>query len=445
MLTINNKKKFDNEIEFIQSKDKKNFNLSFMQSKQLTEKTIIGMDKNPDLISFKSSLESFVKSNKLNSTINVDHFLSLVSEDKKKNLLSILVDVLEQFSTDEAVLKSKKPEPVHYNLISKSKTTIKNLEVELEIAQEKTFVRKLQDLPSNIINPVTMLEQIKKQYGNIPGLKISSLSQKELIKKGMNLMVGVNLGSDIDCQLVVLEYNGNPKSKEKIAYVGKGVCFDSGGYSLKPSNYMTGMKYDMSGAAIVCTSVALAAKHKLKTNLVAVAGLVMNKISAKAQLVDDVITSYSGKTVEILNTDAEGRLVLGDCITYAIRDMKATKILDVATLTGAMAYSLGSSYTGVWTTEDDDWNKIHHASIEANELIWRMPFHPDWDKAVVSKIADLANAVLGGKAGSCTAASFLKAFTEKKPYIHLDIAGTADVSGKGTAVAVRTLLKFAEL
>jgi leucyl aminopeptidase len=391
---------------------------------------------------FKTNFSKFLSNLKGDVHFDLDEFKNILSKNINfENFSYLLVDMIEQYCTNSVWLKTSDKKEIKVFITSKNSVQLKKY---IEIAQEKTFVRKLQDLPSNIINPVTMLEQIKKQYGNIPGLKISSLSQKELIKKGMNLMVGVNLGSDIDCQLVVLEYNGNPKSKEKIAYVGKGVCFDSGGYSLKPSNYMTGMKYDMSGAAIVCTSVALAAKHKLKTNLVAVAGLVMNKISAKAQLQDDVVTSYSGKTVEVGNTDAEGRLVLADCITYAVRDMKATKILDVATLTGCALYSLGNQFTAAMCTNQKDWEKLQSSSYISNENIWRLPFHNSYKKFIESKIADYTNDSPPKTPDTINAGMLLNEFCEGRDFIHLDVAGTADIDSKATAVMVKTLLEFAK-
>jgi leucyl aminopeptidase len=440
MLLVNSKKKFPvlsfllpKKLHAINDKD------SFIFNK---ESIIFYLEEKIALEDFIFSIKNFLLKNKINFELNIDNIMShpLFSN----NIMNVvtLIDMIEEFYDNTVNFKTdSEKKTVEVNLVFSRK--YKDLiEKHLEISKEKTFVRKLQDLPSNIINPVTMLEQIKKQYGNIPGLKISSLSQKELIKKGMNLMVGVNLGSDIDCQLVVLEYNGNPKSKEKIAYVGKGVCFDSGGYSLKRS--LIGMKYDMSGAAIVCSAVALAAKQKVNANLVAVAGLVINRISEKAQLVDDVITSYSGKTVEIGNTDAEGRLVLADCITYAIKDKKATKILDVATLTGAIVSALGDTYSGVWSTIDSDFETMKEIASRNNEFIWRMPFNNNWTRQMNSKIADIYNIDYSGKAGSCTAAAFLQIFAEDKPFIHIDIAGTAGFEGRGRAPLLRTLIDFAE-
>ncbi|MCK5867274.1 MAG: leucyl aminopeptidase family protein, partial [Mycoplasmataceae bacterium] len=235
-----------------------------------------------------------------------------------------------------------------------------------------------------------------------------------------------------------------PSSKEKTTYVGKGIMFDSGGYSIKTGRHMSGMKYDMSGSAIIAGAMKLISKNKPKANISAVLMLTDNSIGTSARSVDGVDISMSGKTVEVNNTDAEGRLVLADGITYAIKKLNTTRIIDVATLTGAVLVALGNTYTGVWTTEEKDWETVSKAAKVKDELVWRLPFHEDFDKYIKnSKIADLRNTDFTGKGGSSSAAGFLRHFTEGKPFVHFDIAGTADVNENATAVMTKTLAEAA--
>lgn len=189
-------------------------------------------------------------------------------------------------------------------------------------------------------------KRFEKEAKGLKNVKVTILDKKALVAKKMGMLLGVNKGSKHEAKLLVIEYTGAPSSKAKFAYVGKGICFDSGGMNLKTGGHMRTMKYDMSGAAIVCATVLAAACNKVKANLVAVAPLTENLLSNEAQRPDDIVTAYNGLTVEIDNTDAEGRLVLGDAIAYAAKDLKATRIFDVATLTGAMIYALGSTFTG---------------------------------------------------------------------------------------------------
>jgi leucyl aminopeptidase len=201
-------------------------------------------------------------------------------------------------------------------------------------------------MPPNILNSIEYAKKLKNEFSNFKNVDVKVLKKDEIKKLKMGLLLGVNRGSEYEPRIVVVEYKGNPKSKEKIVYIGKGIMFDSGGYSLKPSLHIKGMKYDMSGTAIVAGAMKIIINNKPKVNVSIVMPLTDNMIGTKAQTVDSVQTSMSGKTVEINNTDAEGRLILADAITYSIRKLKATKIVDVATLTGAIVVALGAAYTG---------------------------------------------------------------------------------------------------
>ena len=237
------------------------------------------------------------------------------------------------------------------------------------------------------------------------------------------------------------------KSKNPLAFVGKGVCFDTGGISLKPARFMEEMKYDMGGSAVVVGLMKSLALRKAKINVVGVVGLVENMPDGNAQRPGDIVKSYSGKTIEILNTDAEGRLVLADALTYTEEKFKPKFIVDLATLTGAIIVSLGEEYAGLFSNDDKLSERLHEIGNNINEKVWRLPLHKNYDKLIDSKYADVQNINYAGGAGSITAAQFLQRFIKNKtPWVHLDIAGMAFSkkaanlnSGGATGFGVRLL------
>jgi len=233
---------------------------------------------------------------------------------------------------------------------------------------------------------------------------------------GMNAILGVGQGSSNESYIAIMKWNGNKSSKEKpLAFVGKGVCFDTGGISLKPASHMEDMKYDMGGAGTVTGLMKVLALRKAKVNVVGVVGLVENMADGNAQRPGDVVISYSGQSIEVLNTDAEGRLVLADAIAYTEDRFKPKFIINLATLTGAIVVSLGNEYAGLFSNDDKLAKQIHETSLKDNEKAW-----------MDSKIADLQNINYSGGAGSITAAQFLQRFIRNKtPWAHLDIAGMA--------------------
>ena len=313
------------------------------------------------------------------------------------------------------------------------------------LAKQVKFARNLQIMTPNILNSEVLANEIVREVTELKAknLSLRVLNKKEIEKEKMGLLLSVNKGSMYEPRVVILEYKGNPDSKEKMVFVGKGITFDSGGYSLKPSRSMLGMKFDMSGAAIVASAVMAISQLESKANVSAVLCITDNRINGDASLPDSVWTSMNGKTVEINNTDAEGRLVLADGITYAIRRLGATKVLDVATLTGAILSAFGHTYTGIWSTSDMTWAEIESAAKSANELVWRMPFNDVFAKNIKkSQVADLINTDLSGMAGSCSAAMFLKEFAQDVNFSHCDIAGTAEENGIPTGVLVKTLTKM---
>jgi len=260
------------------------------------------------------------------------------------------------------------------------------------------------------------------------------------------------MGSVRGSYLVTIEWNGLNKNSRPLAFVGKGVTFDTGGYSLKPAKFMEDMTYDMAGSAAVVGLMKTLATRKAKVNAVGVVGLVENMVSGNAQRPGDIVKSFSGKTIEILNTDAEGRLVLADALTYTEKKFKPKFIIDLATLTGAIIVSLGSEYAGLFSNNDDLSKKIIKVGERVQEKLWRMPLHKNYDKLINSKNADMQNINYVGGAGSTTAAQFLQRFIlNNTPWAHLDIAGMAFSkyggslnSGGATGFGVKLLNELVE-
>ncbi len=291
------------------------------------------------------------------------------------------------------------------------------------IAEGVSLTRSLITEPSNVINPETFSKialGLKKD-----GLKVRVLGEKELKKLGMNLILGVGQGSVHESKLVVLEWNGASKKSQPVAFAGKGVTFDSGGLSLKPPAGMEEMKYDMSGGATVLGLMKTLALRKAKVNVVGVIGLVENMPSGSAQRPGDVVESMSGQTVEILNTDAEGRLVLGDVLWYTQSQFKPKFIVDLATLTGAIIITLGKERAGLFSSDKELSDQLSSAGEEVGELLWPFPLDEAYDRDIDSDIADMRNIGNSRGAGSITAATFLQRFTNGVPWAHLDIAGVA--------------------
>ncbi|ENY69448.1 Aminopeptidase (Leucine aminopeptidase) [Mycoplasmopsis bovigenitalium 51080] len=319
----------------------------------------------------------------------------------------------------------------------------KSIEKELILSEATNYARNLQVTPPNILNSEALAKTIAEDFKQYSNLKVTVLNKKEIEKLEMGLLLSVNRGSMYEARVVVIEYNGDPESKEKTVLVGKGITFDSGGYSLKPSRSMLGMKFDMSGSVIVASTLKAIAQLKPKKNFAAVMCITDNRVNGDASLPDSVWKSMNGKTVEINNTDAEGRLVLADGITYAVRNLKATRIVDVATLTGAIVVALGHTYSGVWATSENAWEQLSKAAQNANELVWRMPFDEAFGSNIKkSQVADLKNTDLSGNAGSCSAAMFLKEFTEDVEFVHIDIAGTAEINEIPYGPMVKTLTEL---
>ena len=330
------------------------------------------------------------------------------------------------FNKYKTLNKEKIKEKIDFKIITKNKEKIEKNYKYYEAIKEGVFLtRDLVSEPPNVLNPKSYVQEIQKL--SKLGLKIKSYNEKELKRLGLNALLGVGLGSANETYLVTIEWNGKNNSlKNPLTFVGKGVCFDTGGISLKPAKFMEEMKYDMAGSAVVVGLLKSLALRKAKVNAVGVVGLVENMPGSRAQRPGDIVKSYSGKTIEILNTDAEGRLVLADALSFAEKKYKPKFIIDLATLTGAIIISLGEEYAGLFSNNDELSKNIFKASENVNEKVWRLPLHKNYDKLIDSTIADVQNINYSGGAGSITAAQFLQRFIlNKTPWAHLDIAGMA--------------------
>ena len=275
--------------------------------------------------------------------------------------------------------------------------------------------------PANVIHP----ESLAAEAGKLAelGVEVEVLGEKQMRKLGMGALLGVGQGSERESQLVVMQWRG-AGDEQPVAFIGKGVTFDSGGISIKPAGGMEDMKWDMAGSAAVIGAMRALAGRKAKVNAVGVVGLVENMPSGTAQRPGDVVTSLSGQTIEVINTDAEGRLVLADALWYTQDRFKPQLMIDLATLTGAIIISLGNEYAGLFASDDTLAERITNAGKEAGEPVWRLPLGEAYDKQIKSDIADMKNTG-GREGGSITAAQFLKRFTNDVPWAHIDIAGMA--------------------
>ena len=389
-------------------------------------------------INHRKKSEYLVNTDTINSKIN--------------NLIGHFLHGLKLKSYEFNKYKTKKEiKTININVIGSKNKLSNQSQLKFKALEEGTFyARDLVSEPGNILHP----DEYAKRINSLKriGIKVVVYDEKKLKKLGMNSLLGVGQGSIRGSYLVTMEWNGANNSSKPLAFVGKGVCFDTGGISLKPAKFMEDMTYDMAGSAVVVGLMKNLALRKAKVNAVGVVGLVENMPGGNAQRPGDIVKSYSGKTIEILNTDAEGRLVLADALTFTEKKFKPKFMIDLATLTGAIIVSLGSEYAGLFSNDDKLSKKIINAGEDVEEKVWRMPLHKNFDKLINSKNADMQNINYVGGAGSTTAAQFLQRFIlNKTPWAHLDIAGMAFSkyggalnSGGATGFGVRLLNKLIE-
>lgn len=411
--------------------------------------TICGIGKEKEIDEIKlqkigGKIANFANSTKLHD-VNV-FFMAKISEDggvevddNPKYLCDIGLGAMlgsyrfNKYFKDK--IKGKEFNLEKFNLVcdktAEAKKEFRDYEI---LAQNTFFVRDLVSEPSNVLNPESYAEICKGLKKS--GLEVEILGEKEMTKLGMNALLGVGQGSRKESKLVVLKWNGGKKGEKPLAFVGKGVTFDTGGISIKPSNNMEDMKTDMGGSAVVVGLLKNLAERKAKVNAVGVVGLVENMPDGNAQRPGDVVESMSGQTIEIINTDAEGRLVLADALHYTNTKFEPKFIVDLATLTGAVIVCLADVHAGLFANDEKLAQKLLKSGEKTDETLWRLPISKEYDEMINSDIADMKNVGSGRGAGSTTAAQFLQRFTGKTPWAHLDIAGVA-WKGKGNPTAIK--------
>ena len=438
IITFNKDVKFDLNIKIVNEDDKNNHKKFFIDENN-NLKLIYNIKNKTSQLDLEKTGWDILDYLKSNNFENVNLYVDDNIENCNDMIFSIIIGIeLSNYKFDKYFSDDKKEK-------CELKTKILNINIEnyhdfdnkykeFQLLRDNIFFcRDIVNEPSNVINPETYAE-VCKNLEKI-GVKVNILNRKNLEKLGMNAVLAVGQGSSIDPKVIVMSWNGDSNKKQPIALVGKGVTFDSGGLSLKPESAMYDMKCDMAGSAVVVSSIKLLAERKAKVNAVGIIGLVENMPSGNAVKPGDIITSMSGQTIEILNTDAEGRVVLADLLYYASKEFKPSIIIDFATLTAAICVALGECYAGVFTNNDELANMIIKSSENANEPIWRMPLGKigsDYDILMDSKVADIKN-VSGTKySGAATAAQFLQRFLNGNVnWAHIDIAGTAFVERKG--------------
>lgn len=391
---------------------------------------LLGIDtceKNPtkSLQSAGGKLYSFLDAQKIAAA----SILVEESGDKKTSVDVAAANIafgakLKSYGFNQYFTKKKAdelPQLASFTVLTADSAKTKKAYAELELTADAIFfTRDLVSEPSNVLYPESYAKRIKALEKS--GLKVTILGEKEMKKLGMNSLLCVGQGSEKESQLVVIEYNGGKKGDKPVAFVGKGVTFDTGGISIKPSKNMEDMKYDMGGSATVVGLLKLLAERKAKVNAVGVVGLVENMPSGSAIKPGDVVKSMSGQTIAVLNTDAEGRLVLADALWYTQSKFKPKFMVNLATLTGAINIALGSARCGLFSNNDELAERIYAAGKKTGDEAWRLPLGEEYDKQIDSEIADMQNIGLYGEAGSITAAQFLQRHVNNTPWAHLDIA-----------------------
>jgi len=428
---ISNLKKYISNSEFSYISD-------LLKSSDLTKNLFIfeiTAKKKIILVSIKNNLETSDIENlgaefygRINYENKSEYFVNSDSAGSKyESFIGYFLHGLKLKSYEFNLYKSKKKQKIiSINIIgNKNKVTIQD-KLRFKAIEEGTFfARDLVSEPPNVLNPKEYANRLLKLRKL--GIKVTTYNESQMKKLGMHSLLGVGRGSVNESFLVTLEWYGNKKDKKApLSFVGKGVCFDTGGISLKPAKFMEEMKYDMAGSAVVAGLIQTLATRKANVNAVGVVGLVENMPGGNAQRPGDIVKAYNGKTIEVLNTDAEGRLVLADALSFTEAKFKPRFMIDLATLTGAIIMALGEEYAGLFSNNDDLSNKIFKVGEKVKEKVWRLPLHADYDKLINSTIADMQNINYSGGAGSITAAQFLQRFvTSKTPWAHLDIAGMA--------------------
>ncbi len=373
----------------------------------------------------------------------------LKTEDAVHAIVESLLLTNYDFAKYKTEAKEKQKEIKQVYLSVKKTDFLKGIVAEAQIVCGATnMVRDLQNENADIVNSL-YLEGVARDLAKKNGLKIKVFTEKEIEKMGMGLLMAVGKGSSYPQRFIILEYEGDKSAREKIALVGKGITFDSGGLNLKPTGFMETMKMDMSGVALILGTLKAASELKIRKNVIGVMPICENAIGSRSYKPGDVYISYSGKSVEIGNTDAEGRLILADALAYTEKNIKPTRIIDFATLTGAVMVTFGEFIAGMMGTDEKTMEKLKRAGDATYERVWELPVSEEFKDEVKSDIADVNNMNYGRNAGAIMGAAFLSKFVDKTPWIHLDIAGTAwwekeryYTKKGGTGFGVRLMIEY---
>ena len=375
---------------------------------------------NDKMRAFGSKLYSLVNSKKITKMVLDTKSFSMTSDDKSQSIIEGMV--LGSYKFED--YKSNKNEKNYLTDISLmgsiDKTIVKKAQI---IGESVCFARDLGNHPANILTP-TYLANESKRISKAKNMNCTVIDVSKFEKMGLGSFYGVARGAKEPAKMIIVEYNGGSKSQKPIALVGKGLTFDTGGISLKPGARMDEMKFDMCGSATVMGVMNAVSILQPKINIVFAIGSTENMPGSDAQRPGDIVTAYNGKTIEVLNTDAEGRLVLADVLSYVNKKYKPEFMIDFATLTGAVLVALGHRASGLMGNDDKLINKIKKSSIATGEKVWELPLWDEYSKDIQGKYADIQNLGKAG-AGTITAGAFLKEFVGNTPWCHLDIAGTA--------------------
>ncbi|MCF6461163.1 leucyl aminopeptidase [Clostridium sp. Cult3] len=406
-----------------------------------------------DKLNTNSLRQAFFKASKELMKLKVESLNLAVPQfkniDYKDTIMAIVEGFLQSEYSFEKYLTNKKTkatiEEVYLDVLEGKEEIASEAIEEIKGLIEGVFLaRDLVNEPAMYMTPEALADNAKKELEDL-GVKVYVYGREKIEELGMEAFLAVSEGSKQEPQLIVMEYEGNPNSEEKIGLVGKGLTYDSGGYCIKSAKGMVGMHSDMAGSASVIGAMKAIASSKLDKNVVGVVAACENMISGSAYKPGDIIGSMSGKTIEVQNTDAEGRLTLADALWYAVKEAEVNKVIDIATLTGACVVALGNVNSGAITNDEDLMEQVKKASEISGEPVWELPHNDEYREYIKGKFADLKNS--GGRgAGTITAGLFLEEFVDNTPWVHLDIAGTSYLSdGQGylpkgaTGVPVKTL------
>lgn len=408
----------------------------------------LGKEKDLSLTSLRVAVKRVLLSSFLRKISTVE---LLLHEESKENVLSAIEGVvIGTYSWKKYITKKEDDKSVDKKQVFIAAKEDVHYEQALKISLNVNFARDLVNENADVAHALYLERAMRQLAKGKKNISLEVLGRKELMDKGFGLLLAVNQGSNKKPRVLIAAYKGSP-GEPYTAVVGKGLTYDSGGLNLKPTGHMETMRSDMSGAAAVLALLKTVSELGVKKNIVFACGIAENAISSDAYKPGDVLTSYSGKTVEVCNTDAEGRLVLADVIAYVIKEYKPARLVDLATLTGAVSVALGNDYTGLVSNNDEFAAAVLKSADLTDDRAWRLPSYPELKEAVRSKIADIRNtSVWRGAGGTITGAEFLRQFVGTTPWVHLDIAGTAFVEGDGrlyfghgaTGAGVRLLTHF---